>query len=78
MNNAIWSVIGLLVLLHGYFLIRYQTYEPCEAAAARFVQDGRAAWPGGSNRDPKALLACYYGALTGDFRPNMAAASPTK
>jgi hypothetical protein len=77
-SNAIWSVIGILVLLHGYFMVRYQTYDPCGAAVARYHQDGRGAWPTQPDRSPKVLLACYYVALTGESPANMTTASKSK
>ncbi len=83
MNNVIWSVIGVLVLLHGYFLARYQTYDPCGAAVARFAQDGREGRPemgllATPDRNTKKLYACYVVALTGELPRETPDASKTK
>jgi hypothetical protein len=75
MNNLIWSVIGLLVLAHGYFFVRYQTYDPCGAAVARTVQEGRILWSASPDRGAKDLMTCYYVALTGEVPQELAQTS---
>ena len=78
MTRVIWSTVGVLVLLHGYFLVRYQTYDPCGAAAARFAQEGREPLPRGSAHTFQDFLACYSAALTGDVTTQVAASAKSK
>ena len=40
----IWGVIGIAVLLHGFFYVKYGTADPCGAAVARLMQDRSPAW----------------------------------
>jgi hypothetical protein len=71
MVKAIWGFIGLALLVHGFFFVRYKSLHPCEAASARLIeeypQDGLTysqRLASGPNRAEK-LAECYRIALLG-------------
>jgi hypothetical protein len=73
-ERIIGVVISAAFLVHGYFYIRYNTFDPCAAASLRYWQDSPANAPrfdqGVANkRDGEVLLVCYAIALLGVPRP---------
>jgi len=69
MVRIIWSIIGILVLVHGYLYIRYKTFDPCEAAMVKTAQENPAALARVtallSNRDLATIGRCYLIAVAG-------------
>jgi hypothetical protein len=70
MFKLIELIIGMAILVHGYFYLRYGTADPCAAAMLRIVQDD----PGNAlafglkatiGRDNTTILECYGIALVG-------------
>ena len=65
----IWAVIGIAVLVHGYFYVKYGSPDPCVAAVGRLKEDGSQAWlaygvkTGMGNRD---FIQCYAVAFMGE------------
>jgi hypothetical protein len=45
MMKLIWTIIGILILVHAYFYIRYQQIDPCAAALAKVEREDPAALP---------------------------------
>lgn len=80
--KVIWSVIGLLVLLHGYFFVRYGSADPCAAAQLRLL-DGKLL-PEDPNKVSiivhlgfsRPILACYQIALTGTVPSGLVPSRP--
>lgn len=68
--KLIWTIIGILILVHAYFYIRYQQIDPCAAALAKVSRENPAELPAVEtllqNRDLGAIGRCY---LIGLFGP---------
>jgi hypothetical protein len=65
----IWGVIGIAVLVHGFFFIKYGTADPCGAAIARLMQDKSPAWIAYGMKTglgERNLVECYAIAVLGD------------
>ena len=69
MMKLIWTIIGILILVHAYFYIRYQQIDPCAAALTKVEREDPAALPGVTallaNRDLGAIGRCYMIAIVG-------------
>jgi hypothetical protein len=69
MVRIIWTIIGVLVLIHGYLYIRYKTIDPCEAAIVKTASENPAAAARVTallaNRDLQTIGRCYLIAVVG-------------
>ena len=43
MMKLIWTIIGILILVHAYFYVRYQQIDPCAAALTKVEREDPAA-----------------------------------
>lgn len=69
MMRLIWTIIGILILVHAYFYIRYQQVDPCAAALAKVEREYPAALPSVTallaDRDLGAIGRCYMIGIMG-------------
>ncbi len=72
MIRLIWTIIGILVLVHAYFYIRYQAIDPCDAALTKVSRedpdDLAAVTALLANRDIATIGRCYLIAIVGPAR----------
>ncbi|HZP19375.1 MAG TPA: hypothetical protein VFB16_04140 [Bauldia sp.] len=69
MLRIVWTLIGILILIHGYLYIRYQSLDPCEAAVKKVSIEhpeamGRVMSLLGT-RDLGTIGQCYWIAVVG-------------
>jgi len=73
MMKLIWTIIGILILVHAYFYIRYQQLDPCDAALAKVTREDPAAIPevGAliADKNLGAIGRCYMIAILGPGQP---------
>ena len=69
MMKLIWTIIGILILVHAYFYIRYQQIDPCAAALTKVEREDPAALPSVTallaNRDLGTIGRCYMIGIVG-------------
>lgn len=67
--RLIWTIIGILILVHAYFYIRYQEIDPCAVALAKVSRENPADLPTVTaeleSRDLGAIGRCYMIGLFG-------------
>lgn len=67
--KLIWTIIGILILVHAYFYVRYQQIDPCAAALTKVEREDPAALAAVSaelaNRDLGTIGRCYVIGLLG-------------
>lgn len=67
--RLIWTIIGILILVHGYFYVRYQEIDPCAAALVKVSREAPAELPAVTaevaDRSLGAIGRCYMIGLFG-------------
>jgi hypothetical protein len=70
--RIIWTIIGILILVHAYFYVRYQEIDPCAAALAKVAREEPADLPAVTallaDRDLGTIGRCYLIAIVGPGR----------
>ena len=65
MMKIIWTIIGILILVHAYFYIRYQQIDPCAAALTKVEREDPAALPVGDGT-PRQSRSRHHRAVLHD------------
>ena len=67
--RLIWTIIGILILVHAYFYVRYQEIDPCGAALVKVSRENPADLPAVTaelaDRSLGAIGRCYMIGLFG-------------